>query len=197
MSLNRYTPTIPASGVVESQGGNFMLLLTASAAVSLRLENGGHAEQFNGVDGGLLVRRVTPWDNARILGAPGTTLVFLYGNSFTDKDETDVRLQIATIAGVAATRLQPFAAVTDLAPVALTQSQNAELFPANVLRQRITVAVDPNNPDIALCRVHGPGVNTIRYLQPGVEYTFSGLYGAWVFTPATAGNYKFALFEET
>lgn len=197
MSINRYTPTIPASGVVESQGGNFMLLLSASGSVSLRLENGGHAEQFNGVTGGLLVRRIKPWDNARILGAPGVTLEFFYGSDFTDKDEVDVRLQIATIAGVAATRIQPFSSITDLTPVSLIQSQSDELFPPNPLRQRITVCVDPNNPDIATCRVHGPGVNTIRYLQPGVEYTFAGIYGAHVFTPATAGNYNFALFEET
>lgn len=196
MSINRYTPTIPASGVIETQTGNFFLLLSASGSVSLRLENGGHAEQFNGVNGGLLVRRIKPWENARILGAAGITLEYLQGSDFVEKDETDVRLQIATIAGVAATRLQPFSSVTDLAPVSLTQSQNAELFPANPLRQRITVCVDPNNPDIATCRMHGPGANTIRYLQPGVEYTFSGFYGAWVFTPATVGTYNFALFEE-
>lgn len=197
MSINRYTPTIPASGVIETQTGNFFLLLSASGNVSLRLENGGHAEQFNGINGGLLVRRIKPWENARILGAAGIALEFLQGSDFVEKDETDVRLQIATIAGVAATRLQPFGAVTDLAPVALTQSQNAELFPPNALRQRITVCVGPNNPDIATCRVHGPGVNTIRYLQPGVEYTFAGIYGAHVFTPATVGTYNFARFEET
>lgn len=196
MSINRYTPTIPASGVVETQTGNYLLLLSASGNVSVRLENGGHAEQFNGVSGGLLLRRIKPWDNARFLGAPGVALEFLLGNDYTDKNETDVRLQIATIAGVAVTRLQPFSSVTDLAPITLIQSQNAELFPANPFRQRITVCVDPNNPDIALCRTHGPGVNTIRYLQPGVEYTFEGFYGAWVFTPSTAGTYNFALFEE-
>lgn len=197
MSINRYTPTIPASGVIETQTGNFFLLLSASGSVSLRLENGGHAEQFNGVNGGLLVRRIKPWENARILGAAGITLEFLQGSDFVEKDETDVRLQIATIAGVAATRIQPFASVADSPLVTIAAGGNAALFPANPLRQRVRVFVDPNNPDIATARVAGPGVNTIAYLQPGAVYEFPGLYGLHAFCPATAGNYNFAIFEES
>lgn len=196
MSINRYTPTIPASGVIETQTGNFFLLLSATGSVSLRLENGGHAEQFNGVTGGLLVRRIKPWENARVLGAPGVVLEYLQGSDFVDKDEVDVRLQIATIAGVAAVRTQPFASVADTPIVTLAQSANGVLFAANALRQRIRVFVDPNNPDIATARVAGPGVNTVAYLQPGAVYEFPGLYGLHVYTPATVGTYNFALFEE-
>lgn len=194
MSINRYTPTIPASGVVESQGGNFMLLLAASGSVSLRLENGGHAEQFNGVAGGLLVRRVIPWDNARILGAPGVTLEFFYGNNFTDKDETDVRLQIATIAGVAATRLQPFSSVTNRAPVAAANGAQSTLFAANALRQTLRVFVDENNAGTCYARVVG-GANNIANLQPGSVYTFPGLYGLDVRND-TGSVANFYIFEE-
>lgn len=194
MSINRYTPTIPASGVVESQGGNFMLLLAASGSVSLRLENGGHAEQFNGVTGGLLVRRIVPWDNARILGAPGVTLEFFYGNNFTDKDETDVRLQIATIAGVAATRIQPFSSVTDRTPVAAANGAQSTLFAANALRQTLRVFVDENNAGTCYARVVG-GANNIANLQPGSVYTFPGLYGLDVRND-TGLVANFYIFEE-
>lgn len=194
MSINRYTPTIPASGVVESQGGNFMLLLAASGSVSLRLENGGHAEQFNGVTGGLLVRRIVPWDNARILGAPGVTLEFFYGNNFTDKDETDVRLQIATIAGVAATRIQPFSSVTNRTPVAAANGAQSTLFAANALRQTLRVFVDENNAGTCYARVVG-GANNIANLQPGSVYTFPGLYGLDVRND-TGLVANFYIFEE-
>lgn len=138
MSIQRYTGTIPATGTYESQGGNFLLFISSNAASSVRLENGGHSEQFNGITGGLLVKRVRPWDNFRLVGTPGTTFEFLLGNEFVEHDEVDIRLQIATIAGVASFSEFPSATVATPDDNALPAA-TTENIAANPLRRRITI----------------------------------------------------------
>jgi hypothetical protein len=195
-NITRYTPTIGPSGVVELSTGNFLLFISASAEVAVRLEDGGHAEQLNDVLGGLLVRRVTSWNNARIIGTPGTTLEFIHGWSFTDKDETDIRLQITTIAGIASVAISPAELVSDLAPISDTASQTGALFAASLSRRRIRVMTDPNNPASIYIYSTG-GTQRIGVLQPGSSYSFDGRYGLDYETAADVGTYIAYLFEET
>ena len=195
--INRYVPVIPPSGVVETITGNFFLFIAASAAVSIRIENGGHAEQLNAVAGGILVRRVKPWENLRILGAPGTTLEYYQGSSFTDKDETDVRLQIATIAGVAAFTLVPSATVAAIPPVVgVGPSAIGLLFPPNLLRKKLRIFTHPDNASFIFARTQGGGPQVIALLQPGSVYGFDGTYGLDYLTDSAAGTYTFYTCEE-
>ena len=193
MGIERFSRTIPTSGAIETGRGNFALLLSASGNINVRAEDGGSAEGFDGVSGGLLIRRVKPWDNLRLLGAAGIAVEYILGHEVVDTDETDVRLQIATIAGVAAVRFQPFSTVTDRAPVAAANGAQSVLFAANPLRQKIRVFVDANN-GVTFARTVG-GANNICNLQPGSSYDFPGLYGLDVRNDSGAVA-NFYIFEE-
>lgn len=193
-SIERYSRTIPASGVIENGRGNVLLVIAATGVINVRFENGGAAEGVTGVSGGVRVERVTPWDNARILGTPGVTVEYWIGSQNVERDLIDVFTQIATIAGVAAVAIQPGVAFTDLAPVVRATATQGALFAANLLRKRIRVFVDANNPDTCFARVVG-GANNICNLQPGSAYTFENTAGLDVRND-TGGNCTFYLTEE-
>lgn len=144
MTIQRQALVLPASGVIETMLGNFCLLVTSNAAVNLRLVNGGSGERFDGVVGGLYLRRVKPWDNLQIIGAAGTSIEFWIGNEDTDEDVTDIRLQITTIAGVASFAEAPSATIAT--PARQTRATaGATTIAANLLRRRITIANPSDN----------------------------------------------------
>src|ERR1043165_3128457 len=156
-SLRSTTATlnnVAGSGVLELQGGNFILLLTASSPVQVRVErgNGGHAEVFDNISGGFLIRRLMPWANLRLLGTAGAAVTFMYGTAETDKDETDIRLQIATIAGVASVAMSPTNNVADTPAVAAANGAQSTLFAPNALRRSLRVFVDENNAGTCYAR---------------------------------------------
>lgn len=171
MSVERFSRTIPASGVINLGPGNFMLLLSASASVDLRADGRGTSEGFNGVTGGLLIARVEPWSSMRIIGAAGTTCDYVVGAENIAEDDTDIRLQIATIAGTAAVAVQPLSSFTNRASVAALTAAQTALFAANTSRKRITVHVDSANAGSCYFRTAG-GANNIGEAVPGVSYTF-------------------------
>ena len=76
MSIERRTQTINATGRADLARGNYFLLLVASASVDVRAVQGGTSEGFNGVLGGIVIKRVKPWDEMQILGVAGTTLEY-------------------------------------------------------------------------------------------------------------------------
>lgn len=193
-SIERFSRTIPASGVIETPRGNVFLLIAATGTINVRFENGGAAEGVNGVNGGVRVERVKPWDAARILGSAGVTVEFWVGSQEVERDLIDVFTQIATIAGVASVAINPTVAPTDRAPVAAANAAQSVLFAANLLRRKLRVFVDENNAGTAFARVTG-GANNIANLQPGSVYTFDGLYGLDVRND-TGAIANFYIFEE-
>lgn len=196
-SIERVSRTIPASGAIENGRGNVLLLIAATGTVNVRLENGGAAEGVSGVNGGVRIERVRPWDNARILGTPGVTVEYWIGSQEVERDLIDVFTQIAVIAGVAAVAIAPAVSVVDNAPVVVPNATlNATLFAANLLRKRIRVFADENNPDTCYARLPGGTGNDLANLQPGSVYTFEGTYALNIDHPASGGACTFYLFEE-
>lgn len=194
-SIERVSRTIPASGAIENGRGNVLLLIAATGTVNVRLENGGAAEGVSGVNGGVRIERVRPWDNARILGTPGVTVEYWIGSQEVERDLIDVFTQIATIAGVAAVAIQPGVAFTNRAPVAAANAAQSVLFAANLLRKRIRVFVDENNGGTCYARTAG-GANNICNLQPGSAYSFENTSALDVRND-TGGVCTFYLTEES
>lgn len=176
MSVERKSRTIPTSGVIELGRGNFMLLLTALGSVNLRADRGGASEGFDGITGGILIRRANPWDNMRIIGAAGVTVEYIIGSEVVEQDETDVRLQIATIAGVASFTEAPTASLANTAAVALPNAAQTAVFPVNLLRKRISITIDSAALANVFARTTG-GANNVMELSPGMTYEFKGTYG--------------------
>jgi hypothetical protein len=194
MSVERRSEVIPASGRVEVGRGNLFILYSATAAVNLRLEARGTSEGFDNITGGVRVQRIQPWDFAIIIGAAGTTVVYIVGHENINEDLADVFLQVATIAGTVAVATSPASTITDSADVNAADAAQSLLFAANLLRRRITVHVDSANLGSAYFRTIG-GANNIGEAQPGVTYSFEGTYGLDIRND-TGGVANFYIFEE-
>lgn len=173
MKAERLTGTIPASGIFSlGQSANFLLVVAASAVISIRLERGGIAEQFNGFIGGLKIRRVLPWAEARMLGAAGTTFEVLIGDQITDKDDTDVVTQIATIAGVAAVSVQPAVTLVSTAKATLATGNSLDVS-ANLSRKRISVHNESISLGSVWFRDQAATADAGVEIQPGTSREFS------------------------
>ena len=194
MGIERRVQTIDAGGRIDTPRNNFFLILSATGSVNLRAERGGTSEGFNGISGGILVRRIQSWDTMTIEGTPGVSVEYLVGSEHVERDETDIRLQIATIAGVAAIAEEPAATVADTPQVDIADTTQDELVPANLLRKRVTIFVDPDNGGSCFIRTAG-GANNIGVLVPGVTYEFKGRYALDVRND-TGGTATFYIFEE-
>lgn len=195
MSIERYVELIPASGVIRRMTGNFMLLLTTTAAVNLRADRQGWSEGFDGVSGGVLIRRIKAWDEIQIIGTPGTSVEFFVGNEVVERDETDVRLQIATLSGISSFAEYPASSFVDNAPkVIATGVAAVQLFAANGSRRRISVHADSANPGSCYIRT-GVATNNIGELQPGVVYNFVNFDELFVRND-TGGPCTFYICEE-
>lgn len=195
MSVTRIATTIPASGRYELISGNFMLLAAVSAAVNITTKRDGFPEEFNSVQGGLYVRRVVPWQAAYIVGAAGTTFEVFIGTEVNEKDETDIRTQIATVSGTVLVSTQPLSTVANTAAVTGATGAETVLFAANLLRKRMRIFVDENNPGTCYLR-SASGGNAIANLQPGAQYDWFNTAAAWIRND-TGGNCTFYLLEET
>lgn len=175
MSIERRSEVIPASGELSTPRNNFFLLLSATGTVNMRAEGRGTSERFDGITGGILIRRVNSWDFMTITGAAGLTVVYLVGTELVERDETDVRLQIATIAGTASVADSPASALADTAAVALPDATLTAVVPVNLTRRRVTITVDADALTPVYARTAG-GANNLLEMQPGVAYEFRGTY---------------------
>jgi hypothetical protein len=186
MTIERFVENVPSdvTGAIqlplERPGGNFLLFQSSLALVTISLIYDGPREVFANVNGGIYVRRIKPWQNMRIDGPIGTQITFFYGNETTDKDETDIRQQVAVLAGVSAFADQPAAVISNKPTVAVPNTAQTTIFPVNNGRRRIAFsfasnAVIPANTVFA--RTVGGG-NNLFEIQPGVLYNdniFAGL----------------------
>lgn len=193
MSIERYIETVPQSSdavpvqlPIERGPGNFLLFQSSLASVTVTLFYDGVREVFANVNGGVFVRRRKPWQNMRIDGVIGTQCTFFYGSDTPDKDETDIRQQVAVLAGVSAVADQPAATLTDLAPVVCGNAAQTIVAPVNNARRRITLSVDSAATGAVFARKTG-GVNSLLLMQPGMSYQFNGSYGLDVRNDTGAG----------
>lgn len=193
--IERYTQTINASGRAELAGGNYFLLLTANATVNVRADARGVSEGFNGVIGGVLIRRVKPWDQLIIIGAAGTTLEYFHGHEFVEQDETDIRLGVSAVTGTVATAERPSDTVSNLAPVVIATAAAAQIVAASITRRRMRVQADSTNPGSVFIRT-AAGTSNIFELQPGVSQAFD-TFDELFARNDTGANCTVYRFEET
>lgn len=181
MSIERYVEQIPAdqTGAItlplERGPGNFLLFQSSAVNVTVTLMYDGVREVFANVNGGIYVRRVKPWSNLRIDGVVGTVVTYFIGTENVDRDETDIRQQVAVLAGVSATAEQPATNFLPSAPVVCPSGAQTIVVAQNLARRRVTLSVDPTG-GVVFARTTA-GVNNAMVLQPGMVYQFNGTYG--------------------
>jgi hypothetical protein len=185
MTIERYVEQVPQSIdavpqqlPIERGPGNFLLFQTSTSNITITLMFDGVREVFANVNGGVYVRRVKPWQNLRIDGAIGTQVTYFVGTENVDRDETDIRQQIAVISGVTATADQPAQAMTDTPNVAVPNGALTQIVPVNNARRRVQISF-PSNSAIPANTVfirRAGGVNNLQEVQAGVVYPFVGFY---------------------
>lgn len=199
MSIERKTQTLNASGRAELGRGNFFLLLTASAVVNVRADRDGTSEGFNGVSGGVLIRRVRPWDQMIIEGAAGDTIEYYVGSEIVDRDETDIRLAVTAIAGTVPVSESARDTITDSPAVTASNpsspaADETVLVAANPNRKRLRISAKSDNPGSCFV-LAASGGNFIAEMQPGVAQQFDVLQGLWI-SNDTGGDCVFYIDEE-
>lgn len=184
MSIERYVEQIPAdqTGAIalplERGPGNFLLFQSSTVNVTVTLIYDGVREVFANVNGGVYVRRVKAWSNLRMDGPIGTPITYFVGTENVNRDETDIRQQVAVLAGVSSTADQPANALTELAPVVCNTGALTPVIAVNNGRRRFTLSIDAAG-GIVFARKVG-GANNLLLMQPGMTYAFSGFYGVSV-----------------
>jgi len=192
VSIERRTQTINATGRADLARGNYFLLLVASASVDVRAVSGGTSEGFNGVLGGIVIKRVKPWDEMQILGVAGTTLEYFVGSEEVTEDETDIRLGVSAIAGTVTVAERPTDTVSNLAPVVVATGAAASVVAASITRRKMRIQADSLNAGSVFIRT-AAGTSNIAELQAGTGMdvdTFDELF-ARNDTGADATVYRF------
>jgi hypothetical protein len=180
MTIERYVEQIPADQTgliqlpIERGPGNFLLFQSALALVTINLIGEGVKEQFANVNGGIYVRRLLPWVNLRIDGPIGTQVTYFYGSTEVLSDDTDIRQQVAVLAGVSAVADQPAAAMSEIAPIVCPNAALTPIVPVNFARRRVTLSIDSGG-GIVFARRAG-GANNLLLMEPGMTYQFNGTY---------------------
>jgi hypothetical protein len=202
VTVERYVEVVPQSNdavpaqlPLERGPGNFLLVQTSSQPVTVTLFFDGVRELYQNVSGGIYIRRVKPWANLRIDGPIGTQVTFFHGNEVTDKDETDIRLQIATITGTTLVNVAPATTLNPTATVNVLSGASAQVA-ANPNRRRITISAPDNNPGFIYVQTHGAlqarqGVP----IGPGGSYVVNGTYTFDVRNDNAAAQ-NFSTYEE-
>jgi len=194
-TMERYSRTIPANGIIELMRGNVLLLISATAAVNLRLENGGAAEGISGVIGGVRIERVKPWENARIVGTAGVTVEFWVGAQNVEKDVIDVIAQIATIAGVVPVSLASSAFTVNTAESVLATATSVDIA-ANALRKRLTIQASSGNTGSLWIRDQAATTNGGIELQGGQAVVLDTT-AAMRIRNNSGANQSYSISEET
>lgn len=195
-NVERFSQVIPANGILELPRGNLFILLSATAAINLRMQGKGFAEGVDGTTGGVRLRRVLPWDTIRLIGAAGTTCVYFIGSDETDEDLTEVFLQSTVIAGTTAVAEAPSATVSALADNALPAA-TTETIAANLLRRRITIGcLGTNTVGFRVKNSGGPALSGIE-IQPGMYEEFRTTAALDIRNDDAAVATSYYIFEES
>jgi hypothetical protein len=200
MSIERYVEQIPATAngaiqlPIERSTGNFLLFQSSLNNVTITLMGDGTREVFANVNGGIYVRRVKPWTNLRIDGPIGTLVTYFVGSTVVIEDETDIRQQVAVLAGVSAVADQPAGALTDTPPVVVNAGATTNVIGNNFARRRFSLSIDTAG-NVVFARKAG-GANDLLLMEPGMVYQFNAFYGVDVHNPGAA-NTTVYIAEET
>jgi hypothetical protein len=190
VSIDSYSVLIPATGVWKfPQMANFLFLLTASAPIQIQLQGGSANETFQGLTGGLRLKRVKLWQNTNITGAAGTTATVYLGSESARNDDTDYIQTIATIAGGQVNVVQQASpnAPTNHADVAVLTTVVDTTIAANAARRSLAIgSLSSNAPATKNLRVQGgagtAAANGIE-LQPGTFVTLLTQGAVAVYNP--------------
>lgn len=203
MTIQRYSQTIPATGLVEIPLGNFFLLVAVSGgSVECAITKGGTRERFPGVVGGLYIKRTEPWELIQIIGAAGLTIEYWHGSELVDRDETDIRLATSVIAGAVTTTEQPASgAITQTAPVVAVTGAQTALIAANASRKRVSFSIDSANVDGGTAATHAylrsaGGTQNLQELVPGFTYGPYKNTNGFDIRNDSGNNYTVYIFEE-
>jgi hypothetical protein len=179
------------------QGRIFNILSAPSGPLTIQaVQAGGTASKvrnFNNVPAGskFTAKEGDGWTYLRVTSQVNQTVTIFVGD-----DDMSFNNAV-TITGTAATEDLPASTLSDLPPVVTVAATQAQLFPANSNRRRITVFNKPTNAgDVnGLALRKTGGTKDLAYLTPGQSLTFVGTYG--VDYNATVGGDTIALCEES
>ena len=198
MSIERRSEVIGALGVVEAARGNLLILFSSTAAVNVRLVRDGHTEGFDNITGGVRIARIKPFDSVRIVGAPGTTVVYIVGQENVNEDRVEVFLQVTTVAGTVAVAAAPTTTLTTPVDVSVATATSSDIA-ANPLRRKITIsALSTNAPATLNLRVRDQAATTEAgfELQPGMSVTLETI-AALRIRNNDANAQSYTIVEET
>lgn len=167
-NIDSKVETIPANGVLNLTNANFLFLISATAAVTLKFQNAnlGSAENISNVLAGLQISRVKPWAFCNISGAAGTQVTLWYGYTDVREDNTIFSQQIAVIAGVTPVSISPSATIATPAALVVATG-NKQSIAANLLRRRITVCNLSTNLGSVFIQAPAAGAGIGIELQAG------------------------------
>lgn len=191
--------TIPASGQLTFSRGRIFNLIAAPNPVSIVLDQAGGKRQasvstFNNVPAGsVYIGKVgEEWTYLRLTGTVGDLIQIYIGD-----DEVKFG-QAVNVVGVAATKDQPAATITDAPNVAVPNAAQTAVVPINGTRRRVAISFASNaaiGAATVFIRKTG-GVNNLIEVQPGVLYSFPATYGLDIRNDS-GGALSALIFEES
>lgn len=198
MSVEKRTTDIDVNTPLRLNQGNFFFLLEATGAVNVSINGNGFAEKNTGVT--VFKRRTLKvWENMLVEATGPTTITYFIGTAINDKDELDVPLSIASIAGAVITAVQmPIAQTTD--PDLVFNPGDADDFGPYLVRTRVTIGNLSTSSDSLRIQssLDGDGFGT--ELAPGTRTTIECGIGRefTVYYPSTAaGTATLTVLSET
>lgn len=199
MTIQLRNEVIPASGATILDQANLIFIISASANVTLNIQQRGVGEVFASIPAGTKIKRVKQWSQAQIQGTPGTTVQFFYGLEFAREDETDFQTQIAVISGGQIVNVQGSSpnAITDHADIVLAAATNdTTSIVANAARKSIIIGSISTNTDVCRVRAHG-SVNGGEELQPGEKITYFSQGAFDIIHPGPTAGHTVSWSEQT
>lgn len=199
MTIQLRQETIPTSGQLILDQANLIFIISASANVTLQIQQRGVNEQITNIPAGTKLKRVKQWSQAVIQGAAGTTLQFFYGLEFAREDETDFQTQIAVIAGGSITAITGSSpnAITDHPDIVVAAATNdTTSIVANIARKSIIIGSLSTNADIVRVRGHGAAAGGFE-LQPGQTATYFDQGAFDIIHPGATAGQTFWWQEQT
>lgn len=202
MTIELYVENVPADVTgaiqlpIERGPGNFILFQSSTAPVTLTLMYDGVREVWAGAVGGIYIRRIKPWTNMRVDGAIGTQVTYWVGTEHNAKDETDIRVLTASLAGTIQTADAPAGVLNATAGPTAVAHAAAVTVPANANRRRITISSIDSNPGFLYIQSVGAAVAQQGIpIGPGQSVVVRGKYAFDVRNDNAAAQ-SFTKFEE-
>lgn len=199
MTIQLRTENIPATGSLILDQANLIFIISASANITLQIQQRGVNEQIANIPAGTKIKRVKQWSQAVISGTTGTTVQFFYGLEFAREDETDFQTQIAVIAGGSITAITGSSpnAITDHADIVLAAATNdTTSIVANIARKSILIGSLSTNADTVRVRGHGAAAGGFE-LNPGQTITYYDQGAFDIIHPGPTAGQTFFWQEQT